>query len=49
MARIAVVGAGIAGLGAAHALQQAGQQVIVLEERGVRGGRMQTRSRAGFT
>lgn len=49
MTRIAVVGAGIAGLGAAHALQQAGQQVIVLEERGVPGGRMQTRSRDGFT
>jgi oxygen-dependent protoporphyrinogen oxidase len=49
MARIAVVGAGIAGLGAAHALQKAGHQVIVLESSDAVGGRMQTRSEQGFT
>lgn len=47
MATIAVVGAGIAGLVCAQALQMAGHQVLVLEKsRGV-GGRMATRRVAG--
>ncbi|MFO7172162.1 MAG: FAD-dependent oxidoreductase [Bacillota bacterium] len=49
MTRVAVVGAGIAGLGAAYALQEAGLEVIVLEKAAVPGGRMQTRSEQGYT
>lgn len=49
MNRVAVVGAGIAGLAAAYALQEAGLQVVVLEQADVVGGRMQTRSEQGFT
>lgn len=44
-----MVGAGIAGLGAAYALQQSGHQVVVLEQDPVVGGRMQTCSAQGFT
>lgn len=49
MNRVAVVGAGIAGLAAAYALQEAGLQVVVLEQVDAVGGRMQTRSEQGFT
>lgn len=44
-----VVGAGAAGLGAAHALKRAGREVLVLEARGAPGGVMQTVTRDGFT
>jgi monoamine oxidase len=40
--RIAVIGAGIAGLGAAVALRAAGMEVVVLEARGRIGGRIHT-------
>lgn len=49
MSRVAVVGAGIAGLAAAYALQEAGLDVVVLERADAAGGRMQTRSEQGFT
>jgi oxygen-dependent protoporphyrinogen oxidase len=44
-----VIGAGAAGLGAAHALRQAGRDVLVLEAREAPGGVMQTATRDGFT
>jgi len=47
--RVAVVGAGISGLAAAYALQLRGLEVVVLEQAGSVGGRMQTRSEQGFT
>jgi oxygen-dependent protoporphyrinogen oxidase len=43
MSRIVVVGAGIAGLGAAYRLQQAGLEVSVLEAEAEAGGRMRSR------
>lgn len=49
MSRVAVVGAGISGLAAAYALQQAGLEVAVLERSSAVGGRMHTRSEQGFT
>jgi oxygen-dependent protoporphyrinogen oxidase len=49
MARIAVAGAGIAGLGAAYILQKTGHQVTVFEREDHVGGRMLTRSENGFT
>src|SRR5579884_174000 len=49
MARIAVVGAGIAGLGAAYTLQKTGHQVTVFERADHAGGRMLTRTENGFT
>lgn len=49
MSRVAVVGAGIAGLAAAYALQRAGIDVLVLEKTNAVGGRMQTVSEQGFT
>lgn len=39
---VAVVGAGVAGLSAAHAIQQAGRSVVVLEARTSPGGRIRT-------
>jgi oxygen-dependent protoporphyrinogen oxidase len=44
-----VIGAGAAGLGAAHALRKAGRDVLVLEAREAPGGVMQTARRDGFT
>lgn len=49
MSRVAVVGAGIAGLAAAYAIQKARLQVVVLERADAVGGRMHTRSEQGFT
>jgi renalase len=37
-----VIGAGVAGLNAAHNLQQAGEQVTILEARDRVGGRVET-------
>ena len=39
---ILVIGAGLAGLAAAHRLREAGKRVIVIEARGVPGGRVRT-------
>ncbi len=47
--RIAVIGAGIAGLTAAYRLQQAGAQVTVYEARDYVGGRMTSLAWEGFT
>ncbi|HEU4427487.1 MAG TPA: protoporphyrinogen oxidase [Myxococcota bacterium] len=44
-----VIGAGAAGLAAAHALRRAGRDVLVLEARDAPGGVMQTAQRDGFT
>lgn len=46
--RIAVVGSGISGLGAAHALQECHCDVIVFERERTVGGRMQTHTSQGF-
>ncbi|MGP3924283.1 protoporphyrinogen/coproporphyrinogen oxidase [Streptomyces sp. 8N616] len=46
---VAVVGAGIAGLTAAHELQRAGRKVRVFEERGHVGGRMHSLRHDGYT
>ncbi len=45
---VAVLGAGISGLTAAHALASAGHQVVVLDRRPVAGGRIYTERRDGF-
>ena len=45
--RVVVIGAGLAGLAAAHELQRAGHDVVVLEARSVPGGRVRT-LRQGF-
>ena len=45
---VAVLGAGISGLTAAHALTRAGHQVVVLDRRRVAGGRIYTERRDGF-
>lgn len=47
-ATIAVIGAGIAGLGAAYSLQRAGCRVMVFERAPVVGGRMQTLEAEGY-
>jgi len=44
-----VIGAGAAGLAAAHALRSAGREVLVLEARDAPGGVMQTAQLGGFT
>lgn len=46
--RVAVIGAGIAGLAAAHELKKAGFAVVVYEKAGVPGGRMATHYKDGF-
>ena len=46
--RVAVIGAGIAGLTAAYELKNAGFTVVVYEKTGVPGGRMATRFKNGF-
>jgi len=46
--RVAVVGAGIAGLTCARELARAGLEVVVLERESTPGGRMNTRVKGGF-
>src|SRR3989338_4697753 len=46
--KIAVIGAGIAGLACAYELQKAGHEVIVYEKEGQVGGRMASRVKEGF-
>lgn len=48
MARVAVLGAGIAGLVGAYTLQQAGVEVLVLEARHDAGGMIQTSDAGGY-
>lgn len=48
MAKIAVVGAGITGLAAAHALVAAGHDVVVLERSRFLGGRVRSERAGGF-
>lgn len=48
MKKVAVVGSGISGLGAAHALQESHCDVIVFEKENRAGGRMQTMNLNGF-
>src|SRR6266581_2895913 len=49
MTTIAIMGAGIAGLAAAHTLQDAGHTVTLFEQSHEVGGRATTRQRNGFT
>lgn len=44
-----VIGAGAAGLGAAHALRERGREVLVLEAREAPGGAMRSVTQGGFT
>jgi len=48
MARVVVVGAGVAGLACAWRLARAGHEVEVFEREGAPGGRMRTERRGGF-
>jgi len=48
MPDIAIIGAGISGLAAAHALAAAGRDVIVLDRREAPGGRIHSERRGGF-
>lgn len=48
MGNVIVIGAGISGLAAAHALRGAGHEVIVLDQGGYPGGRMHSERIAGF-
>ncbi|MBI2310960.1 MAG: protoporphyrinogen oxidase [Betaproteobacteria bacterium] len=48
MATVVVIGAGISGLTAAHALAKAGHEVTVLEQSGRPGGRIHSERVAGF-
>ena len=48
MKKIAVIGAGIAGLACAYALQEAGCEVTVFEKEMNAGGRMRSRTKDGF-
>lgn len=45
----AIIGAGIAGLTASHALTKAGREPVIFERQGRAGGRVQTIKRDGFT
>lgn len=47
--RVAVVGAGIAGLACAYVLKQHGYEVVVYEKNTYVGGRMSSRTKDGFT
>ena len=47
--KVAVIGAGLGGLGAAMRLQGAGHEVVVLEARDAPGGRASQIRDAGFT
>jgi len=49
MISIAIIGAGISGLAAAHTLRDAGHAVTIFETSGEVGGRATTRRRDGFT
>jgi len=49
MTEIAIIGAGISGLSAAHTLSDAGHTVTIFETSGEVGGRATTRRRDGFT
>ena len=49
MTSIAIIGAGISGLAAAHVLSDAGHAVTIFEKSGEVGGRATTRRRDGFT
>ncbi len=46
--KVAVVGAGIAGLACAYSLQQKGYEVVVFEKEEIVGGRMTSRTKDGF-
>jgi renalase len=48
MSEVAIIGAGVCGLAAAHALREAGLRVTLYEGEAEVGGRATTRARAGF-
>ncbi|PIR45268.1 MAG: hypothetical protein COV10_00065 [Candidatus Vogelbacteria bacterium CG10_big_fil_rev_8_21_14_0_10_51_16] len=47
--RVAIIGAGIAGLAAGYELKKAGFEVFVFEKEKTVGGRMETKKKGGFT